>query len=129
MIVTLIARCACSERRVETMPVGAAAHRCCVRCGHAVAYVAPEGVGSVLEGADDVEEINPADLLPVVFVRWDAPVTVAITAGSRDLDHECDELCDPPFGGDGYGPLEPVPDYGGVYDGVGTISSDADPGL
>ena len=129
MIVTLIARCGCSERRVETIPVDADAHGCCVRCGQAVEYVAPEGAGSVLEGGDDEVEIDPADLLPVVFIRWDAPVTVSMAAGSGDLDHECDELCDPPFGGDDYGPLEPVPDYGGVYDGAGTISSDADPGL
>jgi len=129
MIVTLIARCGCFERRVETIPVDVDTHGCCVRCGQAVEYVAPEGVGSVLEGDDDEVEIDPADLLPVVFIRWDAPVTVAITAGSGDLDHECDELCDPPFGGDGYGPLEPAPDYSGVYDGTGTISSGAHPGL
>jgi hypothetical protein len=128
MIVTLIARCGCSERRVETIPVGATTG-CCVRCGQGVEYVAPEGAGRVVEGADDLEEIDPADLLPVVFIPWDAPFTVSMTSGNGELDHECDELCDPPFGGDGHGPLEPVPDYGGVYDGAGTISSDADPGL
>lgn len=109
------------------MPVGAAAHGCCVRCGQAVEYVALEGAGPVLEGGDDEVEIDPADLLPVVFIRWDAPVTVSMAAGGGDLDHECDELCDPPFGGDDYGLLEAAPDYGG--DGAGTISSDADPGL
>ena len=30
---------------------------------------------------------------------------------------------------DGYGPLEPAPDYGGVFDGLGSVYSDADPGL
>jgi hypothetical protein len=129
MIFTLIARCGCSEQRVATMPVGADTHGCCVRCGQAVEYVAPEEAGSVVEGPGDVEEIDPADLLPVVFIPWDAPITVSMAAGGGDLDHECDELCDPPVDSDDYGPLEPVPDYGGVYDGAGSVSSDADPGL
>jgi hypothetical protein len=127
MIVTLIARCGCSEREIATIPVHADANGCCVRCGQIVEYVAPEEAESLAE--EEVDEIDPADLLPVVFIPWDAPVTVSLAAGNAELDHECDELCDPPVGGDGYGPLEPVSDYGGVYDGVGTISSDADPGL
>jgi len=94
-----------------------------------VEHEVPVDVEFAVDGTDDIEEIDPADVLPVVFISWDAPVAIRARARGTDPDHVCDELCDPPGDDDGDGSLEPVPDYGGVDDGFGTVFSDADPGL
>ena len=76
--------------------------------------------------ADDtvnVTPIDPAEVMPVVFIPWDTP------GEDRPSDgHVCDEFCvddDPP----GEHIIVTTVDHGGADDGLGHVFSNAQPGL
>ena len=67
--------------------------------------------------------IDPAEVMPVVFIPWDAP------GEDRPSDgHVCDELCVDYVPPEEHTFLTTV-DYGGADDGLGHVFSDVDPGL